>query len=335
MPSESFSLPFGPAICYSGYRQHQSPKDGNYPTFEQVREDLAIVARHWRYIRIYDPSTHAERVLEAIQQDNLPLQVMLGNDLQAEVNNPDCPWMEPLSDVQLRQNRRDNDQNFERMIELANEYRDLVFAVSIGNEASVEWSDHIVPGERLLDFAKALKTRVGQPVTFCENYVPWSGALEELVQQLDFLSVHTYPVWEHKTIDDALDFTRANIDQVRQANPGKPLVITEAGWCTGTNGKGMNPDNVSEELQTEYIRQLLAWTEQEQLLTFLFEAFDEPWKGSEDPLEPEKHWGLYYENRRPKPVIALFSESAGNAEPDSQPGNIAGKMTDSAYTNLK
>jgi exo-beta-1,3-glucanase (GH17 family) len=32
----------------------------------------------------------------------------------------------------------------------------------------------------------------------------------------------------------------------------------------------------------------------------VFEAFDENWKGSPDPEEPEKHWGLYGVNRQPK-----------------------------------
>jgi hypothetical protein len=39
-------------------------------------------------------------------------------------------------------------------------------------------------------------------------------------------------------------------------------------------------------------------------LTFVFEAFDEPWKGSPDPHEPEKHWGLFYENRNPKMALS-------------------------------
>ncbi|MEC9249739.1 MAG: glycosyl hydrolase, partial [Pseudomonadota bacterium] len=38
-------------------------------------------------------------------------------------------------------------------------------------------------------------------------------------------------------------------------------------------------------------------------LTFVFEAFDEPWKGSPDPDEPEKHWGLFKLDRRPKRVM--------------------------------
>ena len=35
----------------------------------------------------------------------------------------------------------------------------------------------------------------------------------------------------------------------------------------------------------------------------MFEAFDEIWKGSPDPLEPEKHWGLYTVDLQPKQVV--------------------------------
>ena len=45
-------------------------------------------------------------------------------------------------------------------------------------------------------------------------------------------------------------------------------------------------------------------TEKKNILTFVFEAFDESWKGSPDPHEPEKHWGLFYENRNPKMALA-------------------------------
>jgi exo-beta-1,3-glucanase (GH17 family) len=65
-------------------------------------------------------------------------------------------------------------------------------------------------------------------------------------------------------------------------------------------------------LQARYCRELLAWSHESGLPVFVFEAFDEPWKGSSDPLEPEKHWGLFTVERRPKPVIAdLFPVLAG------------------------
>jgi exo-beta-1,3-glucanase (GH17 family) len=82
-----------------------------------------------------------------------------------------------------------------------------------------------------------------------------------------------------------------------------PIVITEAGWTTQSNGCGIEAWNASDTLQAEYYQQLLRWTNTEKILTFVFEAFDEPWKGSDDPQEPEKHWGLFYVDRSPKLVL--------------------------------
>ena len=43
----------------------------------------------------------------------------------------------------------------------------------------------------------------------------------------------------------------------------------------------------------------------------MFEAFDELWKGSPDPMEPEKHWGLFTVDRRPKLAMReTYSELA-------------------------
>jgi len=37
-------------------------------------------------------------------------------------------------------------------------------------------------------------------------------------------------------------------------------------------------------------------------LVFFFEAFDEPWKGGENSNEPEKNWGLFKIDRKPKKI---------------------------------
>jgi exo-beta-1,3-glucanase (GH17 family) len=93
------------------------------------------------------------------------------------------------------------------------------------------------------------------------------------------------------------------------------VIITEAGWTTASNGRGIEPWNANEDLQAHYYEQLLAWTTQEKILTFVFEAFDEPWKGSSDPLEPEKHWGLFYVDRTPKLVMKdIFPRKTTHAD---------------------
>ncbi|MCA3241911.1 MAG: glycosyl hydrolase [Rubrivivax sp.] len=303
------SLPRGNAICYSGYREGQSPDSRTYPSVAQIREDLHLLARHWPLLRLYDCSLHAERVLQVIRDDGLPLRVMLGAYLGAEMNNFGCPWGGTYSEEQLDANRRENAAELERLVRLAREHPHTVFSVAVGNEATVDWSDHIVPVPQMIEYVRWVKARLPQPVTFCENYVPWQHKLRDLVPELDFLSLHTYPVWEYKHIHEALDYTKENIASVAQLYPGKTIVITEAGWCTNSNGRGMNAEHAVQELQALYYRDLMAWTQAEGLLCFVFEAFDEPWKGSSDPLEPEKHWGLFTVDRRPKRVMKdVFAE---------------------------
>ena len=62
---------------------------------------------------------------------------------------------------------------------------------------------------------------------------------------------------------------------------------------------------MGELYQEAYLRELLAWAEEERILVYVFEAFDENWKGSDHPLEPEKHWGIFRADRSAKSAFNL------------------------------
>ena len=229
---------------------------------------------------------------------------MLGSYLDAEMNNFNCPWEGGIyTEKQLELNCTGNQDRIRRLIEMANHYGDIIFSLSAGNEACVEWTDHYVPEKKVLDYVMQVKKNVTLPVTFCENYVPWLYKLDKLAREVDFISIHTYPVWEYKHIDEALSFSKENYYSVARKYPDKPVVITEAGWATNSNGRGINPENVNEEYQKIYYDMLMDWVQAENIVTFFFEAFDESWKGSQEPLEPEKHWGLFYIDRTPKLAV--------------------------------
>lgn len=296
----------GNAICYSGYREGQSPDSDIHPSYAQVKEDLMILHGRWKYLRLYDCNRHAETVLEVIRKEKLDFGVMLGAFIAAEMNNFGCPWGAIYSDKILDDNKRKNSDNIRKLIELANKYSDIVFSTSAGNEATVDWTDHFVPIERVTEFVRLIKKSTTQPVTFCENYVPWMNNLKPLAAEVDFISIHTYPVWEHKRIDEALSYTIQNFNDVANLYPDKPVMITEAGWATNSGGRGINSENVSEEYQEIYYKDLMKWSEEKGVMIFFFEAFDEPWKGFPEKDEPEKHWGLFYENRKPKKVMRRY-----------------------------
>lgn len=290
------------AICYSGFRQGQAPGI-KYPDYEEVKEDLLILHNNWKYLRLYDCDEHAETVLKVISNEKLNFKVMLGAYITAEMNNFGCPWGGTYPEEVLIANKKKNVALIEKLIKLANQYSDIVFALSTGNEACVEWTDHYVSEKNIIEYVKMVKQGAKQPVTYCENYVPWITKLKKLASEVDFISIHTYPVWEYKEIHEAMEYTSQNYFSVAELYPDKQVVITEAGWATSSNGRGINPDNVSEENQAVYYNDLMKWSRKEKIVTFVFEAFDEPWKGSPEPLEPEKHWGLFKVDRTPKLVM--------------------------------
>ncbi len=293
-------LEYGKAICYSGYREGQRP-GGEVPSKEQIKEDMDIlVADGYRYIRMYDPNEHARRVLEVIREDKLPLQCMIGVDNFSEVNNPNCPWdKQEKSEEELAANSKRNDEEVERLIALVKEYPEEVFAVSVGNENTPGWGARIVPEERLLIHAKRLHEALDKPVTFCEGTSEWEH-LGQLASELDFISVHSYPLHGGLGIDEALEANQKDYAKVCEWYPDKQVIFTEIGWST--LARDNKKDRANEENQTRYIKEVTEWMEEKELIGFLFEAFDEPWKGvSEDSCE--RNWGLYYVDRTPKPAV--------------------------------
>jgi len=307
-------LPKG--ICYSGFRQGQHPDRGDgavNPGEKEILEDLHILTRNgnFRMIRLYDSRTNSEVVLRLIKAHHLKLKVMLGAWLSAEIWNTNCPWLGPqLTRPVLDANKIKNAEEVQNAIRLANQYRDIVVAVAVGNEALVSWNDHMVPVESVIGYVRQVKKAVTQPVTVCDNYDWWSHHGSALAPELDFVSVHTYPLWEQKDIGQAMPYTIANIQAVRNALPQSRLVITEAGWATVAREFGPRAD---EAKQKQYYQDLFVWTGKMNITTFFFEAFDEDWKGDPgDPLGAEKHWGLFTVDRKAKLALS-------NLYPDLKP----------------
>lgn len=296
-------MPYAKAICYSGFRNGQQP-GGINPSYEEIKEDLLLLKSHWKYLRLYDCDEHALTVIKVIKDEKLDFKLMLGTYIVAEMNNYGCPWNGGIyEEKQLKENKKNNDLKIQRLIDWANQFPEIIFSVSLGNEACVDWTDHFVPVDRVIEFAKKVTLSIKQPVTFCENYVPWLNYLTPLVEYIDFISIHTYPVWEYKHIHEAVEYTIANYESVAKLYPKIPIVITEAGWATNSHGIGIDTEHVNEVNQKIYFEDLMNWTTKNNILNFFFEAFDEQWKGSSDPMEPEKHWGIFKTDRTPKLVF--------------------------------
>ncbi len=300
------------AVCYSGFRSGQHPDRGNgavNPSYAEILEDLEILLQQtpFRLIRLYDCGENSQMVLEVIREHNLDISVMLGIWLRAELSaHETCEWLtEPIPKDTLEKNKIRNAREIEKGIELANAFSKIVVAVNVGNEALVEWNDHMVSLDSVMAYVKQVQLAIDQPVTVADNYKWWADHGHELAGIVDFVAIHIYPVWEQKDIDEGMPYTIENVEEVMTALPNKQIVIAEAGWASIASEFG---PRASQENQKRYVQELMEWSRHNNITTFIFEAFDEDWKGDPDnPLGAEKHWGLYTVNREPKKTIELFN----------------------------
>ena len=59
--------------------------------------------------------------------------------------------------TQLKKNRKKNNGEISELIRLANEYPKIIFSLSVGNEACVDWTDHLVPVDHVIEYVKKVQ----------------------------------------------------------------------------------------------------------------------------------------------------------------------------------
>lgn len=301
------------AVAYSGFRKGQHPDRGfgaKNPTYEQTLEDLNILLDYdFKLIRLYDSGENSEMVLQVIEDNQLPIKVVLGAWLDAEISNHErCGWLnQPIPEEKLKENKQKNKAEVKNAIRLANQFSDSVVAISVGNETQIFWHDHTVPEKSLLKYIKQVKAKTTQLVTVADDYGWWKDDGARVAKELDFIGIHIHPFNHGKKDDSDLAYTIQLFNEVSEALPDAKIVIMEAGWPT--TASNWPEGHASEEHQKDYYKALKTWSSSNNVPTFIFEAFDEPWKGMDpetdmgDPNTSEKHWGIFFENRSPKQTL--------------------------------
>jgi exo-beta-1,3-glucanase (GH17 family) len=296
----------GNAVAYGCYRKGQAPGVQG-PSDVELLEDLNIMAKHWNMIRLYGSDSDTRRVIELIDTHNLPLKVVLGVWLAPEVDEPH-PRPGNIKQVMLA-------------IDLSRKYPDVIAAISVGNETQVFWSAHKMNLDNLIRYIRAVRKNTSVPVTTADDYLYWNKPeSKSIADETDFVFTHIHPLWNGQTLDDAMRWTDKIYHELQAIHPNRIIVIGETGWATDYNADKKGPGEqgtlvkgeVSYDAQASFLIQLKKWVESNQVPTFLFEAFDESWKGGgeDSPAnEIEKHWGVYNEDRTPKPSFLKFLES--------------------------
>ncbi|MGL2993429.1 glycosyl hydrolase family 17 protein [Flavobacterium sp. TSSA_36] len=166
-------------------------------------------------------------------------------------------------------------------------------------------------------------------ITSSDNFASWGGGdkeyhvadLTQLMKAVDYISLHTYPMhdthynpkfWgilkedatlsEKEKIDKAMlrarDYAIAQYTAVKKymesLGINKPIHIGETGWASISNEfYGATGSKATDEYKAAVYYQVMRdWSNANGIALFYFEAFDEQWKDSKNPLGSENHFGL-------------------------------------------
>lgn len=187
----------------------------------------------------------------------------------------------------------------------------------------LKWVNH------LQELKKEGKLPADLWITSSDDFASWGGGdinyrtpdLEKLIKAVDYVSMHTYPMhntyynpqfWKvpdnEKDFTDlekvdaamlrAIEFAKKQYQDVsayvKSVDSTKSIHIGESGWTTISDGHyGKESSRAADEYKAgSYYKMMREWTNVEKISFFYFEAFDEQWKDTGNPIGSENHFGL-------------------------------------------
>jgi glucan 1,3-beta-glucosidase len=271
-PVEMPADPLGPngklyCVSYAPFRAGQSPLNpATQITDVQIEDDLARLSKLTDCVRTYS--------------------VDFGLDLVPKI--AERHGMKVIMGLWLSQQPEKNRYQIATAIALANQYRNTVRAVVVGNEVLLRGD---MGANELAATISAVKSRVRVPVTYADVWEFWLRN-PVLATVTDFVTIHILPYWEDDPI--AADEAAAHVENIRrrvaEAFPGKEIMIGEFGWpSAGRMREGALPSLAN---QAAVVQDVLALAKRANFHVNLIEAFDQPWKRALEGTVGG-HWGLF------------------------------------------
>jgi len=258
-----------PSVSYAPFDGTGHPDIDNIPTVEKIRADMKVLAPLTRAVRLYS-STGGVELVPAIANE-AGIKVTVG------------AWIDKHSDR--------NEREMQAAVELAKRNSN-VNGIVVGNE-TIYRADQKV--EDLIKLIQRVKSQVNVPVTTGEIWNIW---LEhpELASSVDFIAAHILPYWEGFSDKQAVDQALIIYQKLRDAFPGKRIVIAEFGWPSGGyNLKNAVPGPFEQAVT---LRNFVTRAESIGMEYNIVEAIDQPWKYFEGGVGP--YWGILNAAREPK-----------------------------------
>lgn len=255
-------------LCFSPYLEGQRP--GSQVSEAQIRERLAIVRPHTRWVRSFS-CTDGHEQTPRIAHD-MGLKTLVG------------AWLGTDADI----NRRE----LQGVIDVARAgHADLV---AVGNEVLLRGD--LTEDELIACIEHVKQALPGVPVGYVDAYFLFEQH-PRVTAVCDVVMTNCYPFWEGCPQEQALPYMQSMLAKARAAAPGKRVLISETGWPD--QGSAFHGALPGHEAAMRYFVDTAAWAEREGIEWFHFAAFDEAWK-VEAEGDVGAFWGLWDKDARLK-----------------------------------
>lgn len=325
MPSWSSTMM---GVTYNGLRKDFDPNKKNYPTREQIQQDIELLSNKVHSIRTYTSLEGMEVVPELAAKNKI--NVAMG------------AWIDLVDDNATEEEKQKiedkNRSEIESLINLTNQYPKAILRTLVGNEALLRYRSKISgptadqvrqqfkgqisdqelndkieteikskvaeKANQLINYIREVKKRTWKPVSTSETWDIWA-ANPALVNEVDYIGVHILPYWEAVPVDlafgakgdSAVEYVFKRYYEVQELYPSKPVIITEAGWPS--DGPPQKSAKASLVDEAKFLRAFLNRAKAENIVYYVIEAFDQPWKIKLEGTAGA-YWGLFNADRLPK-----------------------------------
>jgi glucan 1,3-beta-glucosidase len=275
-----------PCISYAPSRQEGPARVGL--TVAQLRKDLALLSKRTSCIRTYTVSEGFDQVPAVARE--FGMHVLLG----LWIGNDDAH----------------NELEIARGILIAQQHRDVVRAVVVGNEVLLR---HEQPPERLAAMLRRVAAATSLPVTYADVWEYWLD-YKQLAREVSFVTVHILPYWDDEPvgIDAVMPYVDHLYSRLQRGIPGKHIFVGETGWPT--TGRPRGPVEPGRVNQAVFLQGFAEMARRRSVDFNVIEAFDQPWKVAHEGTVGG-HWGLYEADGRAKvePDDSVVEARAGRA----------------------
>ena len=233
---------------------------------EQIEEDLARLKPLTNCIRTYGVAQGLDAVPAVARK--LGMRVRQG------------AW--------LGRDETANRIEIDRAVTLAQDYRDVIDVLVVGNEVLLRRD---LSAEQLASHLRYAKSRINIVITYADVWEFWQKNAS-LQTDVDWVTVHILPYWEDRPVaaKDAADHVFKIAHAMEKVFIGKPIWVGETGWpAAGRQRAGARPGVVE---QTLLIRQLASRAATEAVPINFIEGFDQPWKRALEGAMGGA-WGLF------------------------------------------